>query len=68
MSRPSVIALPLAEARRVLEEAGVTVAEITLTSPPGGDLKGPLRVVRERCSAKGVHLIVAAATGISDAP
>lgn len=56
-----MVALPLAEAERLMAEAGVRVVEVTRTAPPGGGPGGPLRVVRERWSAEGVHLVVAAA-------
>jgi hypothetical protein len=55
-----VLGLPLAEAERVMAETGVRVVEVTRTAPPGGGPDGPLRVVRERWSAEGVHLVVAA--------
>jgi hypothetical protein len=58
--RPSVVARPLTEARLLLEEAGVQVLSIVETAPPGGLPKGPMRVVRERWTAEGVHLVAAA--------
>lgn len=71
MSVRSVIALSLAEAKEMLERAGVAVVEVAETSSPGlapasggraqGRPRGPLRVVRERYSAEGAHLVVAAA-------
>jgi hypothetical protein len=71
----SAIALPLAEAKEMLERAGVAVVEVAETRPPEagkppgvapvrcaqGRPRGPLRVVRERYSADGAHLVVAAA-------
>ena len=67
MNGTSVLGLPLAEAERVMAEAGVRVVEVTRTAPPGGAPEGPLRVVRERRSAEGMHLVVAAAVPMPEA-
>jgi len=61
MSRPSVIARTLTEARQMLEAAGVQAIAVTYTSPPSGRVPaGPERVVRERMTLEGVELLVAA--------
>jgi hypothetical protein len=65
MNRPSVIALPIGEAREVLDEAGVGVAATIQTGPPGGPPPGPPRVVRERGTEEGVELVVAASVTLS---
>jgi hypothetical protein len=60
-SLPSVLARPLAEAERVLREAGVGAVEVRTTSPPGAPRPaGPWRVVRQRDEKWGVQLVVAA--------
>ena len=56
----SVIARSLPDARLLLEEAGVRVISITETAPPAGPLPGPMRVVRERRTEEGMHLVAAA--------
>ncbi len=60
MSRPSVLARSVADARRILEAAGVPVLCIEQTAPPGGAPTGPPRVVRERSTPEGVCLVTAA--------
>jgi len=62
VTRPCVVARGLEAARRMLAEAGVTVLSVTRTSPPKGAAPGPLRVVRAREEAAGVHLLAAAET------
>jgi hypothetical protein len=69
MIERSLIALPLAEAKEMLERAGVAVVEVAETCPPGAQganlrAGAPRRVVRERYSAEGAHLIVAAAMAL----
>jgi hypothetical protein len=60
-SLPSVLARPLAEAERVLREAGVGAVEVRTTSPAGAPRPaGPWRVVRQRGERWGVQLVVAA--------
>jgi len=44
----------------LLEDAGVQVASVVETAPPGQPPAGPMRVVRERTTDEGVHLVVAA--------
>ncbi len=65
MNRPSVIARFPEEARLVLEEAGLAVAAVACTAPPGGGPGGPRRVVRERWAPQGVELVVAASVGLA---
>ena len=60
MSAPSVIAMRLDEAKRLLWQAGLSVVEVQRTAPPRGGPGGPERVVRERHAAEGVYLVVAA--------
>ena len=61
MNRPCVLGLPREEAERRLAEAGVAKVEVTETaSPKARQLAGPRRVVRQRSTAEGVSLIVAA--------
>jgi hypothetical protein len=67
VTRPCVLARRLDAARRILAEAGVTVLSVTQTSPPKGPDSGPLRVVRAREEAEGVHLLVAAETAPAEA-
>jgi len=55
-----VLGLPLAEARRRLAEAGVTVVEEAVTAPPRGAVAGETRVVRQRRRDETVALVVAA--------
>lgn len=53
-----VLALPLEEARRVLEGAGLTV-EVSETRPPrGGEGRGPLRVIRQHQEGQTAILTV----------
>lgn len=66
MKRPSVIARPLEEARRLLEEAGARAVEVVETGPPRGGPTGALRVVRERWTGEGVHLVVAASVVLAE--
>jgi hypothetical protein len=61
MILPPVLALPLDEAKRMIGEADLVIAETTISSPPNGSPAGPLRVIRLRQSPDGVHLVVAAA-------
>jgi hypothetical protein len=67
-----VVALTLQEAREVLHRRGVAVVEVTETRPcdlgrkSGSRPAGPLRVVRERHSAKGAHLTVAASVALAE--
>ena len=65
MKTPLAIARELSEARRVLAEAGVTAAATSRTGPPGKGPSGPLRVVRQRETAEGVELVVAASVALS---
>ncbi len=65
MSIPCVIALPVGEARRMLEEAGVAVAGTVETGPPEGAPSGPRRVVGQRAREEGVELVVAASVALS---
>jgi hypothetical protein len=65
MKTPLVIARELSEARRVLAEAEVAVTATTRTGPPGEAPSGPLRVVRQRETAEGVELVVAASVALS---
>jgi hypothetical protein len=65
MKTPLVIARELSEARRVLAEAEVAAAAPTRTGPPGEAPCGPLRVVRQRETAEGVELVVAASVALS---
>ena len=65
MKAPSVIARELSEARRMLEDAGVTAAATTRTAPPGEAPSGPLRVVGQRETAEGVELVGAASVSLS---
>jgi hypothetical protein len=61
MSRPSVIARPLAEARRILEATGAHEIAVKYTSPPSKPPPaGPQRVLRERVTSEGIELVVAA--------
>ena len=61
MSRPCVLGQPLEEAMRRLAEAGVTEIEVAETAPPRARKPaGPRRVVRQRTTAQGVSLVVAA--------
>jgi len=66
MKAPSVVARPVAEARLLLEEAGVRVASISETAPPGGSPAGPMRVVQERQTEEGVHLVTAASIVLAE--
>ena len=59
MKTPSLIALPLEEAKEALRQAGVSLVEVAHTAPPRGAPGGPARVVRERYSPEGAHLTVA---------
>jgi hypothetical protein len=61
-----VIARPLAEARLLLEDAGVQLASIVETAPPGRPPAGPMRIVRERTTDEGVHLVAAASIVLAD--
>jgi hypothetical protein len=61
-----VIARPLDAAQRLLRQAGVELVEIKQTQPPRGGLKGPLRVIRQRATADGVELVVAASAPLPD--
>jgi hypothetical protein len=63
---PSVIARPLADARLLLDDAGVQVASVVETVPPGRPPTGPMRVVRERTTDEGVHLVAAASIVLAD--
>jgi len=61
VSPPCVLGLPLAEAERLLSEAGVGEVEVKETAPPRARWpEGPLRVVRQRETERGVSLLVAA--------
>lgn len=62
MSIPCVVARPLAQARRMLEEAGVTVAAVKETAPPRGAPSGPLRVLRQRETDAGLELTAGRST------
>ncbi|MGH2452591.1 MAG: PASTA domain-containing protein [bacterium] len=57
---PDVLALPLEEARRLLEGAGVTVRPSETRPPRGGEGRGALRVVRQRHEGEAVLLTVTA--------
>ena len=61
MSRPSLIALPLEEAREALRLAGITAVEVSHTAPPRGRPGGMARVVRERYPGEVAELTVAEA-------
>ncbi len=61
MSLPWVVGRELSEAQRLLSEAGVPLASVTVTAPPKGSAPpGPPRVVRQRGDQSGVSLVVAA--------
>ena len=61
MTSPCVLGRRLAEARQLLEAAGIAVVEVTETAPPRGEaLTGPPRVLRQREVEGGVSLVVAA--------
>jgi hypothetical protein len=60
MTAPSVVALRLDEAEAVFQRQGVAIANVKQTHPPGSAPDGPLRVIRQRMSPKGVELVVAA--------
>ncbi len=55
---PDVVALPLEEARRVLEAAGMTVRVSETRPPRGGEGRGLLRVIRQRHDGDAVLLTV----------
>jgi hypothetical protein len=56
-----VVGRELPEARRLLAEAGAGEVVVTETAPPGRPAPtGPCRVVRQRSTAGGVSLVVAA--------
>jgi len=57
---PSVIGRRLAQAREILERAGVAVVAVEETRPPRAPLEGPRRVVRQRRTDEGLSLVVAA--------
>jgi len=69
--RPVVVALPLEEAKEVLDALGIAVVEVAETRArdpaPTGAPSGPLRVVRERYSPDGAHLVTARATVVAAA-
>jgi len=58
MSAPSVIAMPLEAAERLLGDAGVVAVRVRRTQPPRGGPAGPLRVIRQRETHDGVELVV----------
>lgn len=61
MSLPCVVGFSLAEARRILTQAGVVEIEVTETAPLGGPRPaGPLRVLRQRGTQRGLALLAAA--------
>lgn len=60
MNTPTVIALPLDQAEAVLQQQGVTIANVKQTRPPGAAPIGPVRVIGQRTSPTGVELVVAA--------
>ena len=60
MSHPCVLARRLDDAQRILDTAGVRVLGVERTAPPRGAPSGPPRVVRQRSTSEGVHLVTAA--------
>jgi len=65
MTTPSVIGRPLAEAQRLVCQAGLQVT-ITHTSPPASPPSGPRRIIRQRLLPEGVELVVAASVPLSE--
>jgi len=57
---PDVLALPLEEARRLLEGAGVAVRVSETRPPRGGEGRGALRVIRQQHEGEAVLLTVTA--------
>lgn len=55
---PDVLALPLEEARHVLEAAGMSVRVSETRPPRGGEGRGALRVIRQQMDGDAVLLTV----------
>lgn len=66
MTGPSVLARTATDARVLLEDAGARLISITETAPPRGAASGPKKVVRERWTPEGAHLVVAASITLAE--